>query len=163
MIYFFDFDRTLCVHNYDGKAKGPSTYYNECMNVLDPKLFDREYGGDVAPEYMKWYVGRVRANDCNLVYVLTHEIFNLRDEYKKRFALENYGIRPDHYLSVNSADHKVPMMQAIAGMFEAEPEDCILVDDSVNTLYEAEQVGIRGMHISNVMVEYEKHMKEGVD
>lgn len=48
-------------------------------------------------------------------------------------------------------------------MFEAEPEDCILVDDSVNTLYEAEQMGIRGMHISNVMVEYEKHMKEGVD
>ena len=157
-LYFLDFDRTLCAHEYVKKAAGPSTYFEECLTVLNKEKFQLEYGGDVAPEYMKWYVKQLLADKDNQCFVLTHEIFNLRDGYKKDFAEKNYGLDRRNYLSVNSADHKVPMMLAMAESMGLNPYDCYLIDDSVSTLYEAEREEINGSHISNVMVMYEKHL-----
>lgn len=159
-LYFLDFDRTLCVHDYVKKAAGPSTYFEECLTVLNKERFQAEYGRDVAPGYMKWYVRQLLADKDNQCFVLTHEIFNLRDGYKKDFAERNYGLDRRNYLSVNSPDHKVPMMLAMAESMGLNPDDCYLIDDSVNTLYEAEREEINGIHISNVMVMYERHLAE---
>lgn len=155
-LYFFDFDRTLCIHKYKEKRTGVSSYYDECRRCLDyGDEFMKEYGGDVPSKAMQWYVKKVLygPNANAQGFILTNEIFNLRDNYKKAFASTYYGLA--NYLSVDSPAHKIEMMKAVADSMGVDWSDCQLVDDDLHTIYAANKEGMDGKHVSEVYAEYE--------
>lgn len=157
---FYDFDRTLCVHTYpsDDLGKAHFDYEQECY--LQYHMQKQVLQGDMPVEYMRWFVNHVSESTSGSVkqFVLTHEIFSLRDDYKKGFAKRHYGI--DGYISTNSSEHKIEMMRAIAKSENVSLNDVLFVDDKMEIIYNACENGILALHISNVIGMYEKHLKE---
>lgn len=87
------------------------------------------------------------------MYVLTHEVFNLRDKIKSESVKRDYGI--DKYLTVDKAEHKIDMMKAVARAHGVPLNKVLFVDDKQNLIYDACAAGICGMHISNIVQLYE--------
>lgn len=156
---FYDFDRTLCVHAYPSNNLNEPhpDYRRECyIQYKEQTLFQQE---DMPLEYMKWFINYIRkVSPLVKEFVLTHEIFSLRDNYKMDFAWKHYSL--NRYISTDSGKHKIDMMCAIADAEEFDRQDILFVDDKMDTIYAACEAGIRGLHISNVICMWEKHLKE---
>lgn len=161
-VVVFDFDRTLCVHNYVRKNNGDFTYAQECEYALDNRRFMEEHGGDRPLACMQWYVKEKLSQPGTMIYCVSQEIFSLRDEYKKSFLARHYGGMI--YMTVDKPEHKIDLVLELAKRDGAQPCDCELIDDSLKTVYAANQAGINGRHISDIMYAYEMHLRAlGVD
>lgn len=161
-IKVFDFDRTLCVHDYVRKNAGDFTYAQECGYCLDNRQFMEEHAKDRPLACMQWYVRKALGEPDTLLYCVSAEIFSLRDEYKKRFLAQHYGGMI--YMTVDKPEHKIDLILELAKHAGAQPCDCELIDDSLSTVYMANRAGIVGRHISDIMYEYEMHLRAlGVD
>lgn len=150
---FFDYDRTLVAHRYPREAiVEREAYYNECVRALtvlkDDHAFDRPL------PCMQWYTKKLYDEGYGL-YVLTHEVFNLRDKLKK----EQLGLfYPDvkmTYLTVDTPEHKIDMIRAVADTEGCPLSDVIFVDDMLSTVNTAIRAGIDGRHLSDIVVMYE--------
>lgn len=149
---FLDYDRTLFSHSYIAKASGDVGYETDAYIELSRLWREREHAGDKPLRCMQWYVESQRADGARL-FVLTHEIFNLRDECKKRMAIRHYGIY--EYLAVDTPDHKIDMIRAVCKANDVEVSNAVLVDDMLSTVYAAERAGISGLHLSDVVVAFD--------
>lgn len=151
---FFDFDRTLVAHSY---SKGyleerQNGYMTECFQALTVLM--EEHAKDKPLPCMQWYVRKLYEEGYGL-YCLTHEIFNLRDEMKKDQLKVFYGDTPMTYLTVDTADHKIDMMKAVAAVEECDLSDVIFVDDLMRTVNLAAEAGIDAKHLSDIVALYE--------
>lgn len=157
-IGFMDYDRTLYPHSYPTAGNTHKSYMDECYDML---VKQKEILGNDKPlKCMQWAVSNMQEAGA-VVYVLTHEIFNLRDEHKKNTALRDYGI--SKYLSVDSPEHKVDMMLAVAKVHNVNPRDCLFIDDKMSTVYRACEAGIAGMHVSSIYQMYEEYLLSQIE
>lgn len=152
---FFDYDRTLFAHQHPFAGEPITTYEEECYNELinQEKLYERDQ--DVPA--MKWAIDLLHGYGA-VTYVLTHEIFNLRDDIKSTRAMEVYGIR--NYLTTDSAAHKIDMIKAVAKRHGVKLSECLFVDDKMDIILLACENGISGVHTSNICATYEKSLQE---
>lgn len=150
---FFDYDRCLYVHDYPAAGEPHASYYDECIRMLMHQ--DEIHKRDKPLNSMKWAIHNMQDNGA-VCYVLTHEIFNLRDERKRQSAMRDYGI--EHYLAVDTPDHKIDMMLAVAKMHNVSPGECLFVDDKISMIYKACASGICGKHVSNIYSLYEEYV-----
>lgn len=149
---FIDYDRTLYSHMYPACGEKHDTYYEECVrNLVYASQYNR-FIGSKPLKCMQWFVSYLRDRGVE-EYILTHEIFNLRDEWKKTTALNDYGI--SKYLTVNSPEHKIDMIKAVADTNGVNYRDCLFVDDKMEIVYLACEAGIFGLHTSNIVQLYE--------
>lgn len=150
---FFDFDRTLVAHQYPREAiQERESYYNECVRALT--VLSEDHAADRPLPCMQWYTKKLYDEGYGL-YVLTHEIFNLRDELKKEELAAFYPDVKMTYLSVDLPEHKIDMMRAVACVEGCPLSDIIFVDDMLSTVNMAIRAGINGKHLSDIVVLYE--------
>lgn len=149
-VAFFDYDRTLFIHEYPAAGQAHPTYEEECFIELTNQA--ARHKGDKPVKCMQWFVKLLQDNGC-VCYVLTHEIFNLRNKLKSEEALRHYSI--DKLITVDSSAHKIDMMRAVAKMHNINPRDCLLVDDKMQTVYDAASAGFTAIPCMNVAQLYE--------
>ena len=151
---FFDFDRTLIVHNYSREFMDArqESYFQKCVWALT--ALEKEHANDRPLPCMQWYVKKLYMEGYEL-YCLTHEIFNLHDELKKDQLYLFYHDTPMTYLTVDDPDHKIDMMLALTKVKGCTPDDIIFVDDLINTVDKALAEGINAKHLSDIVVLYE--------
>lgn len=89
------------------------------------------------------------------IYVLTHEIFNLRDELKQDQLKHFYPNVPITYLTVDTPEHKIDMIRAVAVSEGCELADILFIDDNMKTIRMAAAAGIDARHLSYVVALYE--------
>lgn len=154
---FFDYDRTLYAHAYPRTGDPEDTYYDECIRMLSDKSMKERFAGDKPIKSTKWLVNLLQENKVP-VYTLTHEIFNLRDVWKSFTAQRDFGIK--HYLTVDSPEHKIDMIRAVAKIHNVPLRYCLFVDDKMDIIHLACAVGIYGLHTSNVAQMYEEIFSE---
>lgn len=154
-IAFFDFDRTLFSHGYPSVREGHPSYLEECSIELEHQ--EERHAGDRSIAAMKWLVATLQSQDIE-TYVITHEIFNLRDKYKQDMAFKHYGIT--NYITVNSPEHKIDMMRAVLESKTTYPGMCLFVDDKMDLVYKSCEAGIRGLHISNIQALYDEYCEK---
>ena len=153
LLVFFDFDRTLCVHDYPMQYQGSEDYEDECYSMLN--ILDVLHEKDRPLKCMQWIARKLRDNGAKL-FCLTHEIFNLRNGYKIEFLNKNYADTPMKLIAVDSPSHKIDMIKAIARSYNIPLSKCMIIDDRMPTIIEANAAGIQAYHISNVMLWYEE-------
>lgn len=147
---FFDFDRTLFSHSNECTIQLDASYETQCYLELTQQA---ELHKDDKPiPAMQWLVSECRSHGMEL-FILTHEIFSLRDAIKKNMALRHYGIT--NYLTVNKAARKIDMISAVARSRGLRPEQCLFVDDKMDLIRLALGAGINAVHISNIQQQYE--------
>lgn len=149
---FFDFDRTLYAYPFPYVGEVHGNYYDQCMMNLTKKAQEDRVGKGKPVACMKWLSGLLKDNQVPM-YVLTHEIFNLRDEWKASVSKKEFGI--ENYLTVDSPEHKVDMIKAVATVHNVPLKNCLFVDDKMDTIYLACREGIFGLHSSNIAQLYE--------
>lgn len=149
---FLDYDRTLYSHGYPYPGDECLDYYTECLQCLTNKGLAEKYRNSKPLPCMKWLVAMLQKNEVP-IYTLTHEIFSLRDDWKKETAKLDYGIT--RYISVDSPDHKVDMIRAISDVYGVKLRNCLFVDDRMHTIRLACEAGIFGLHVSNIAQMYE--------
>ena len=106
---FFDFDRTLVAHTHSPefmRDRG-GNYFMECLHMLTN--LEAEHAKDQPLPCMQWYAKKLFSEGYGL-YVLTHEMFNLRNDLKMRELARFYPDTPMTYLTVDSPEHKIDMM-----------------------------------------------------
>ncbi len=151
---FFDFDRTLIAHDYSAEyiKSREEGYLMECFFMLTS--LKEEHSGDRPLPCMQWYAKKLSEEGYGL-YCLTHEIFNLRDQIKKDQLALYYSDTPMTYLTVDTPEHKIDMMTAVAMAEGCDLSDIIFVDDQMSTVYAALAAGINAKHLSDIVQMYE--------
>lgn len=151
---FFDFDRTLVAHTYSKEYAKVRTgnYFMECVYCLTALM--EEHAMDKPLPCMQWYAKKLFDDGYGL-YVLTHEVFNLRDQLKKEQLKLFYPDTPMTYLTVDKPEHKVDMMMAIAAIEGCDLSDVIFIDDKMETVQMAQTAGIDAKHLSDIVTLYE--------
>ena len=150
---FFDFDRTLIVHDYSPEyIKNRENYFMECLCALTS--LDEEHKNDKPLPCMQWYMRKLFEEGYG-IFCLTHEIFNLRDQLKQEQLAKFYPGIPVTYLTVDSPDHKIDMMMAIAAAEQCRHSDVLFIDDRVTIVNKAINAGIDGKHLSDIVLLYE--------
>ena len=161
---FIDFDRTMVAHTYSAdyvKAE-ENNYFMECVYNLTVQ--EEEHANDRPLPCMQWYVKKLFDEGYG-IYCLTHEIFNLRDQMKQEELKAFYPDIPMTYLTVDTPEHKIDMMKAVAMVECCDLSDVIFVDDLMSTVYQALLAGIDAKHLSDIVVMYEMqllHQEQGV-
>lgn len=123
--------------------------------TLAIQLLKGRHSGDKPLECMKWAIQHLKKHDA-VLYVITHEIFNLRSEMKSITAKEVFGI--ENYLEVDSPEHKMDMIKAVAKFHGVPLRSCLFVDDMMSTVYAAATEGIYVVHTSDITAAYEEHV-----
>lgn len=153
---FFDFDRTLVAHTYSPEfITHRDNYFMECLHMLTN--LEAEYANDRPLPCMQWYAKKLFGEGYGL-YVLTHEMSNLRNDLKIKELAQFYPDIPMTYLTVDSPDHKIDMMRAVAYAEGCNLSDVIFVDDLMETVSKAIRAGINGKHLSDIAVLYESQI-----
>lgn len=153
---FFDFDRTLVAHRYSQEAlRERESYYFECLRALT--ALEDDHAHDRPLPCMQWYTKKLYDEGYGLI-VLTHEVFNLRDQLKKDQLARFYPEVKMTYMTVDSPEHKIDMMMAIAAAENCPLSDIIFVDDMLSTVNAAIREGIDGKHLSDIVVLYESEI-----
>ena len=154
---FFDFDRTLVAHAHSPefmRDRG-GNYFMECLHMLTN--LEAEHAKDQPLPCMQWYAKKLFSEGYGL-YVLTHELFNLRNDLKMRELARFYPDTPMTYLTVDSPEHKIDMMRAVAYAEGCNLSDVIFVDDQMGIVSKAIRAGIDGKHLSDIAVLYESQI-----
>lgn len=150
---FFDYDRTLFAHNYD-KAFIDCVTYEETARYLLVRG-DSTFKNDKPIQAVRDY-----AKECynagEELFCLTHQVCSLRDAYNIKALSEHYGDIPMTYLSVNTAEHKIDMIRAMAYHRCALLCNCKLIDDRVSTVEMAISEGIVGINTSSLCADWEE-------
>ena len=152
---FFDFDRTLVAHQYSEeytKAQADG-YLMECVFSLTSLAV--EHADDRPLPCMQWYVKKLAQEGYGL-FCLTHEVFNLRDRLKQKQLARFYPDVPMTYLTVDTPEHKIDMMKAVAMTECCAFSDVIFVDDRMETVQMAKVAGMDAKHLSDIVVLYEQ-------
>lgn len=151
---FFDYDRTLVAHTHSREfmAARKDDYMMECLYMLT--ALEEEHASDRPLPCMQWFLKKLHEDGYG-IYVLTHEPFNLRNNLKQRQLEEFFPGIPIAYLTVDSPEHKVDMMRAVAVAECCSLSDIIFVDDQMATVSAAVRAGIDGRHLSDIVVLYE--------
>lgn len=151
---FFDFDRTLVAHSYSREyaAARKDSFMMDCLYSLT--ALNEEHAADRPLPCMQWYVKKLFDAGYGL-FCLTHEQSNLRDELKKEQLKTFYPGMPMTYLTVGEPGHKIDMIKAVAAAECCDLSDIILVDDRMETINEAQALGIDAKHLSDIVVLYE--------
>lgn len=158
MLVFYDYDRTLVVHSYPEWFESSSDYMNDIMSILDKDKCEEVYGKDEPLKCMQWHVEKQKEQG-NKLFVITHEIFNLRAPMKQQNIKKWYGDGL-FYLEVDSSEHKIDMILGMAKAYGKAAADCLLIDDKLATLQLAAAKGIKTLHVSNIMAEFEKTLEK---
>lgn len=158
----FDYDFTLFTHNLpDYYGRKELSYTDEAFLIMTKS--DDIFECTEPVPCMQWYVDKMRKEGYKL-FVLTHEIFNLRDSIKKDFVKKYYGDDLE-YLTVDTPAHKVDMIRALVKRYSLEDkiiDDVVFVDDKDSTVFKVRQAGYSAYMLADIAVMYESAVIEDV-
>lgn len=151
---FFDIDGVLSVPRYKclETDKYVSGFSDEEWIKYDV-LSEHPYKNCIAPKLMKTFVQRLYENPCfcERIFCLTADNNSFSYNSKKKFILENYsGIEENDIILVASADMKIDIIKYIAMRDKINLAECLIVEDTFQTIIDAELTGISNLHIAGV-------------
>lgn len=152
-LWFYDFDRTLCAHDY---PKVGVKWTDMSLLLCQYRDSDILTNGDRPIRAMQWHVSMRSPEDK--LFCLTHQLSNLREAYIKDFLNKHYNGSLE-YIEVATPELKIVAIEAIAEALSVSLGNCYLIEDRMDTVHMACDAGINGIHISNIYVEYENYLE----
>lgn len=151
---FFDVDGVLSVPRYKNfdKEEYVSGFTDE--NWLKFDIFSKHpYKDCIAPRAMKKFIHILHKNRglCKKIFCLTVDDNSFSYNSKKKFIKENYPeITEEHILWVASANMKTDVIRYIAERDKINTKECLLIEDTFQTIIDAELMGISNLHVAGI-------------
>ena len=147
---FFDVDGVLSVPIYKEKDEFVIGFIAETW-----KAYCMEHGEDtyqyckpVLP--VKRYAENLQAEEV-VLFALTATQSDAETQAKRKFLSKHYPGLFEEVLTVASQNEKLETIKIISQRYGAQLTDCELVEDTLSTLLEVRQYGIKPTHISAVV------------
>lgn len=154
--YFFDIDGTLSVPMYEFTIEGKRSR-RCCMPEDEWGKFasnnKQAYEQCKVLPQIKAMLGDLSTEGATLV-VLSVEKLKLVRIAKDEFVRRNFDSVFSKVVYVDEASDKVEYIKSYASKNGVNLSDCVLVDDTLSILMEAEEAGIVPLHITNVVYDY---------
>ena len=150
-IAFFDIDGTLSAPCYpDGKGGLVIGFSVEGWETYCNASDDEGYlsCGVITP--VKEFAESLAAQGTEL-FILSAATYGSEKKAKRRFINEYYPSIFKECLFTDHENEKVPLILQMAADRGLLPENCLLVEDTYNTLLSANDSGITSLHVSNIM------------
>lgn len=148
MVWFFNFDDTLCIHNYNNGLTQPVDFYNKFVLDLDLNMAERRRKDDIPLDSMKWMVDEC-LKEGDICICLSAETSSLRNSYIRGFLDKHYS-KEMGFVSVCSQDAKIDFIRAYAITHELSMSECTLVDNSTELCIAAAHNGIQSLTVGGV-------------
>ena len=151
---FFDVDGVLSIPRYKSldKEEYVSGFTDEEWLKFD--IFsEHPYENCIASRTIKKFVHLLYKNRgiCKKIFCLTADDNSFSYNSKKRFIKENYPeITEDDILWVSSANMKVNVIKYIAERDKINVQECLLIEDTFQTIIDAELAGISNLHVAEI-------------
>ena len=146
-VVFFDFDGVLCSYQAGKNTVHiPETDYlrNHIDDQCDPYEFSK------APKTFQDIIAQL---DANKTFVLTVCKTSFEYANKIKFIKDKYPSIPEgNILFVAEANFKLPLIEALYSnyfQYSVNKSDIVLVDDTINTLFDVEDAGYTCYHNSS--------------
>lgn len=151
---FFDVDGVLSVPRYKNfdKEEYVSGFTDE--NWLKFDIFsEHPYKDCIAPKTMKKFVHVLHKNRgiCKKIFCLTVDDNSFSYNSKKRFIKEHYPeIKEENMILVASTGMKKDVIRYIAEKDNINVKECLLIEDTFQTIIDAELAGISNLHVAGI-------------
>ena len=149
---FFDIDGVLSIPRYKNFLTGKIVSGFSDEEWLKYDIFSQHpYEYCIAPKIMKELVNIMHNNRgiCKRCFGLTADTNSFSYNSKKRFIKDNYPeINTEDIILVSSADMKVDVIKYIAERDGINLKECLLIEDTFQTIINTELAGICNLHIS---------------
>ena len=147
---FFDIDGVLSAPVFLSDGKQVSGFSDN--DWVRANIEGYAYKDCIAPKLSKDFVKALDILGKRL-FCLTTETFSFAYLNKVRFITENYPEFKDKQdiLYVLEDAKKITLIKEIAKRDNLRLSECLLVEDTLNTILLAEKEGIRTMHISQLL------------
>lgn len=143
---FFDVDGTLSEYRYDDKLYGGKCPELGCQTLTDFLFSDLFYKARPLKTMQKI----IDALDCNKVFILGTIVTNNEIEQKYAWLKENYpNIKRENIYFISSTMMKPDVIVEYCKHFNIDIKDTIFVDDRLDVLRKAEEMGITSYHPSS--------------
>lgn len=151
---FFDIDGVLSVPRYKNfdKEEYVSGFTDDDWLKFDV-MSEHPYKDCIAPKTMQKFVHILHTNKklCKKIFCLTADDNSFSYNSKKRFIKEHYPeIKDANILMVASADMKKDMIRYLAERDNIKLKECLLIEDTFQTLIDAEIAGISNLHVVGI-------------
>ena len=151
---FFDIDGVLSVPKYRSSdtCEFVSGFTDEEWLKFDI-ISEHPYKDCIAPQFMKEFVS-ILANNRGIskrVFCLTADNNSFAYRSKIKFIAENYPeIASTDVIMVSSKELKVDVIKYIAEKHNIKLKDCCLVEDTFQTIIDAELADVSNLHVAGV-------------
>lgn len=149
-VAFFDLDGTLIAPRFWNGSKYVSGFTQEVWDSFCRQYPETAYNScRIVPAVLDY--ARVLKSAGYKIYVLT-AAYSEYDEMAKSSCYNRPELKDtfDGIIFSKDGPDKVGFLSRKISSGEFLPEDCILVEDSFNTIWEATGLGINCLHISNI-------------
>ena len=145
---FFDVDETLSEYRYNDKLYGGRCDELGCQ-TLEYLLFSNLFSKARPLKTMQKIVSNL---DSNRVFVLGTTVTNNEIEQKNTWLKENYpNIKHENICFISSTMLKPEVILEYCKHLNINKEDVVFVDDRLDVLRKAEELGITAYHPSSFM------------
>lgn len=149
---FFDYDETLVTHRHSDSFLQADSYFTECLSVLVSAK--EEYSNDRALPCMQWFAGKLHGEGYGL-YCIADCGSSLKDAIRREKLSAFYPDTTMAYFNVDTAEHKIDLIEAVATAEGCPLKDVLLVDDDMDVIRLARSEGIDARHLSEIVLMYE--------
>lgn len=145
---FFDVDGTLSEYRYNDHLYGGGCPELGCQSLEDQLFSDLFYQARPLKSMQKV----IEKLDSNKVFILGTITTNHEMNQKYRWLKENFPtIKFENYFFIHSTMLKPEVIRTCAEHFGFSLTDTVLVDDRLDVLRKAEEMGITSYHPSSFM------------
>lgn len=145
---FFDIDGTLSEYRFRDKLYGGKCPELGCQSLADYLFSDLFYKA----RPLKTMQNIIKQLDCEKVYILGTITSNNEINHKYKWLEENYpNIKKENIIFISSTMLKPDVIIEYAKKLNIDLQDTIFVDDRLDALRKAEELGITAYHPSSFM------------
>lgn len=145
---FFDVDGTLSEYRYNNKLYGGQCSEYGCQSLNELLFSDLFYNARPLKTMQKI----IEQLENDKVFVLGACVTNNEINQKYRWLKDNYpNIKVENIIFINSTMQKPEVMLEYRKRLNIDIKDMVFVDDRLDVLRKAEELGITAYHISSFM------------
>ena len=153
-IYFFDIDGVLSVPIYNYNGKEQCCMPDESWHALTEGNIDSYALCQTLPSVLQ-YIEDIKNEDVILAVLSTETIENCKST-KVNFVERHYPNTFDAIFFVNKDLEKIDAIRIYAKQMNVPLGNCYLIEDTLKTLIAATTAGINPVHITNIVLEYDR-------
>ena len=147
---FFDIDGTLSAPCYINDRGEPVIGFTiEGWDAFTQERGEHSYDACRPVPFVKAFAEKLKQEGA-VLYILTASRYPGETRAKHVFIDKHYPGLFDELITVSSDAEKLTVIQDFAAQKNIALSDCMLVEDTLETLFRAQVLGITSVHVSNI-------------